>query len=57
MAEKIISDEENIVIILTPEEYEIFRSECLNLLNHYEIEKAKMEKIKKILGKLEGVHK
>lgn len=59
MAKKIITDvgdnaEGSVVLILTVEEYEIFRDACLNLLDYYEIGRGKARKIKRILEKLEG---
>ena len=58
MAEKVITDignnaEGTVVLILTTEEYEIFRDACLNLLDYYEIGRSKARKIKRILEKLE----
>ena len=43
----------NIIIVLTSEEFEIFKNACLELLNFYELGKRKALKIKKILDKLE----
>ncbi|MBA7510904.1 hypothetical protein ES705_02893 [subsurface metagenome] len=58
MAEKIITEvgnnnEGSITIILTIEEFEIFRDACLNLLDYYEMARGRAKKIKKILEKLE----
>lgn len=56
MTEKIISDG-NIVLVLTSEEYEIFKSGCVELLNFYELSKNKINKIKSILDKLTEANK
>lgn len=61
MAEKIIpgagnktdNNNGNIIIVLTPEEYEVFRNACLDLLDYHEIARGRASKIKKILEKLE----
>jgi len=61
MAEKIIpgaksqtnDNNGNIIIVLTPEEYEVFRNACLDLLDYYEMGRGRARKIKKILEKLE----
>jgi hypothetical protein len=61
MAEKIIpgtgnkkdNNNGNIIIILTPEEYEVFRNACLDLLDYHEMARGRARKIKKILEKLE----
>lgn len=58
MAEKIITEvgnnnEGSITIILTVEEFEIFRDACLSLLDYYEMSRGRARKIKKILEKLE----
>lgn len=61
MAEKIIpgtgsktnGNNGNIIIVLNPEEYETFRSACLDLLDYYEMARGRARKIKKILEKLE----
>jgi hypothetical protein len=62
MAEKIITEvgnnnEGSITIILTIEEFEIFRDACLNLLDYYEMARGRSRKIKKILEKLEEAKK
>jgi len=62
MAEKIITEVGNnnegfITIILTVEEFEIFRDACLSLLDYHEMAKARAKKIKRILEKLEEAHK
>lgn len=62
MAEKIITEvgnnnEGSITIILTIEEFEIFRDACLNLLDYYEMARGRSRKIKKILEKLEEARK
>ena len=65
MAEKIIpgagsktdDNNGNIIIVLTSEEFEIFKSSCLELLNFYELGKRKALKIKRILDKLEEAPK
>lgn len=62
MAEKIITEVGNnnegaITIILTVEEFEIFRDACLNLLDYYEMARGRTRKIKKILDKLEEAKK
>ncbi len=62
MAEKIITEvgnnnEGSITIILTIEEFEIFRDACLNLLDYYEMARGRAKKIKKILEKLEEAKK
>jgi len=65
MAEKIIpgagnkkdNNNGNIIIILTPEEYEVFRNACLDLLDYHEMAKGRARKIKKILEKLEEAKK
>lgn len=54
MAEKIIPDDENIIIILTSEEYEILRKGCVDLLEYYELSKSRAEKVRSILDKLES---
>ncbi|MBA7616683.1 hypothetical protein ES703_23981 [subsurface metagenome] len=61
MAEKIIpgaknqinDNDGNIIIVLTPEEYEVFRNACLDLLDYHEMARGRARKIKKILEKLE----
>lgn len=58
MAEKIITDvgdnsEGSIVLILTIEEYELFRITCLELLDYYGLNKRKIKKVIRILEKLE----
>jgi len=61
MAEKIIpgagnktnNNNGNIIIVLTPEEYEVFRNACLDLLDYHEIARGRARKIKRILEKLE----
>lgn len=61
MAEKIIpgaknqinDNDGNIIIVLTPEEYEVFRNACLDLLDYHEMARSRARKIKKILEKLE----
>ena len=58
MAEKIITEvgnnnEGSITIILTIEEFQIFRDACLGLLDYYEMARSRAKKIKKILEKLE----
>lgn len=62
MAEKIITEvgnnnEGSITIILTVEEFEIFRDACLSLLDYYEMARGRGRKIKKILEKLEEIKK
>ena len=65
MAEKIIpgagskrnDNNGNIIIILTPEEYEVFRNACLDLLDYHEMARGRARKIKKILEKLEEARK
>ena len=61
MAEKIIpgtgnktnDNNGNIIIVLTSEEYEVFRNACLDLLDYHEMARGRAKKIKKILEKLE----
>lgn len=61
MAEKIIpgtknqtnNNNGNIIIVLTAEEYEVFRNACLDLLDYHEMARGRARKIKKILEKLE----
>lgn len=65
MAEKIIpgagnktnNNNGNIIIVLTPEEYEVFRNVCLDLLDYHEMARGRARKIKKILEKLEEARK
>ena len=63
MAEKIFSDigdstsEGSIVLVLTVEEFELFRDACLELLNFYEINRRKTKKVVRILEKLEDNRK
>ena len=62
MAKKIITEvgddnEGSIVLVLTIEEFEIFRDACLNLLDYYEMGKSRAKKIKRILEKLEEAKK
>ena len=62
MSEKILTEigdnnESSIVLVLTVEEFEIFRDACLNLLDYYEIGRSKAKKIKRILEKLEDAKK
>ena len=62
MAEKIIieigdNNEGVITIILTIEEFQIFRDACLGLLDYYEMGRGRAKKIKKILEKLEEAKK
>lgn len=65
MAEKIIPGAENktddnngnIILVLTPEEYEVFRNACLDLLDYHEIARGRARKIKRILEKLEEANK
>jgi len=47
----------NIIIVLTAEEYEVFRNACLDLLDYHEMAKGRARKIKKILEKLEEAKK
>lgn len=53
MAEKINPGDGNIVIILTPEEYETLRKGCMDLLEYYELSKSRATKVRRILDKLE----
>jgi len=61
MAEKIIpgagsktnGNNGNIIIVLTPVEYEIFKKTCLDLLDYYEIGRKRAKIINNILNKLE----
>jgi len=63
MAEKIFSDigdstsEGSVVLVLTVEEFELFRDACLELLNFYEINRRKTKKVVRILEKLEDNRK
>ncbi len=65
MAEKIVpgtgnktnNNNGNIIIVLTPEEYEVFRNACLDLLDYHEMARGRAKKIKKILEKLEEANK
>lgn len=65
MAEKIIpgarsktnDNNGNIIIVLTPEEYEVFRNACLDLLDYHEMARGRARKIKKILEKLEEANR
>lgn len=52
MAEE-INLNENIALILTIEEYELFKNACMELLNYYELNKRKIKKVINILEKLE----
>ena len=60
MAEKIIpgakgqtdNNNGNIIIVLTPEEYEVFRNAFLDLFDYHEMARGMARKIKKILEKL-----
>lgn len=54
MAEKINPDDGNIIIVLTSEEYETLRKGCIDLLEYYELSKARAAKVRDILDKLEG---
>lgn len=54
MAEKISPDNENIIIVLTSEEYETLRKGCMDLLDYYELSRARAIKVRNILDKLEG---
>jgi len=53
MAEKISQDNGNVVIILTPEEYETLRKGCMDLLEYYELSRSRAIKVRNILNKLE----
>jgi len=53
MAEKANSSDGNIIIILTPEEYETLRRGCMDLLEYYELSKSRAAKVRNILNKLE----
>lgn len=58
MAEKVITDvgdnaEGSVVLILTIEEYELFKNACLELLDFYEINRRKAKKVVRILEKLD----
>lgn len=58
MAEKVTTDvgdnlEGTVVLILTIEEYELFKNACLELLDFYEINRRKAQKVVRILEKLE----
>ena len=55
MAEKINPDDENIIIVLTSEEYETLRKGCMDLLDYYELSRSRAIKVRNILDKLEGV--
>jgi len=63
MSEKISSnlkneeDEGAIILVLTPEEYEMFRVSCVDLLDYYETGRGRAKKIKKVLEKLEEAKK
>lgn len=61
MPEKInlnLDNEDNaknsIIVILTVEEYELFKSACLELLDFYELNRRKIKKVTRILEKLES---
>lgn len=45
--------ENSVVVILTVEEYELFKSACLELLDFYELNRRKAKKVIRILEKLE----
>lgn len=58
MAEKVITDvgddsEGSVVLVLTVEEYEMFKNACLGLLDYYEINRRRAKKVVRILEKLE----
>lgn len=58
MAEKVITNvgdnaEGSVVLILTIEEYELFKNACLELLDFYEINRRKAKKVVRILEKLD----
>jgi len=58
MAEKVITEvgnnsEGSVVLVLTVEEYELFKNACLELLDYYEINRRKAKKVVRILEKLE----
>jgi len=57
MAEKINPDDENIIIVLTSEEYETLRKGCMDLLDYYELSRSRAIKVRNILDKLEGAGK
>lgn len=57
MAEKIIPEDGNIIIILTSEEYESLRKGCIDLLEYYELSKFRASKVRNILDKLEEAKK
>lgn len=44
---------ENVALILSIEEYELFKSACMELLDYYELNRRKIKKVIKILEKLE----
>lgn len=58
MAEKVTTDigdntEGSVVLVLTLEEYGLFKNACLELLDYYEINRRKAKKVVRILEKLE----
>lgn len=58
MAERVITEvgnnaEGTVVLILTIEEYELFKNACLELLDYYEVNRRKAKKVVRILEKLE----
>ena len=57
MPEKINPGNGNIIIVLTPEEYETFKQACMDLLEYYQLGKVRASKITDILNKLEEAHK
>ena len=48
MAEKINPNDGNIIIVLTSEEYETLRKGCVDLLEYYELSKARAAKVRNI---------
>ncbi len=52
MAEGVNLNEE-VALILTIEEYELFKNACMELLDYYELNKRKAKKVVRILEKLE----
>jgi len=58
MAKKVITEvgdnsEGSMVLVLTVEEFNIFRDACMELLDYYELNRRKAKKVVRILEKLE----